>query len=413
MKPLPKKLRATKRRGRHPEKALTDAFCRNVAEAGQYADGNGLYLHVDPTGARRWLQRLVIHGRSRSLGLGGCSLVSLAEARELALANRKLAREGGDPMSAGRHRTAGVPTFEEAARGVLAIYKRAWRAGGKTASQWEGSLRDHAFPQIGRRSVDQLTTADMMAVLLPLWTSKYVTARKLLHRISSVMKWAIAQGYRIDNPAGTSLIAALPRRPAPVQHRRALSHLDVAAALTTVRESHAWVGTRLAFEFLVLTATRSAEVRLATWREVDLVAMVWTIPHTRMKAKREHRVPLSRRAIEILHEAKQLRPSPQPHELIFTSVRGKLIDGANISKMVSEHGIAAVPHGFRSSFRDWAAERTDHPRAVVEAALAHTVRDQTEAAYAQSDLFERRRHLMDDWAVYLAETRGQVVPLRG
>ena len=217
MKALPKKLRGTKRRGRHPEKALTDAFCRNVAEAGQYADGNGLYLHVDPTGARRWVQRLVIQGRSRSLGLGGCSLVSLAEARELALANRKLAREGGDPRSAGRHRTAGVPTFEEAARGVLAIYKGAWRAGGKTASQWEGSLRDHAFPQIGRRSVDQLTTADMMAVLLPLWTSKYVTARKLLHRISSVMKWAIAQGYRIDNPAGTSLIAALPRRPAPVQ----------------------------------------------------------------------------------------------------------------------------------------------------------------------------------------------------
>ena len=347
------------------------------------------------------------------MGSAAAAWFSLAEARELALANRKLAREGGDPRSAGRHRTAGVPTFEEAARGVLAIHKGAWRASGKTARQWEASLRDHAFPRIGKKSVDQLTTADMMAVLLPLWTSKYVTARKLLHRIGSVMKWAIAQGYRTDNPAGTALIAALPRRPAPVRHRRALSHVDVAAALTTVRESDTWVGTRLAFEFLVLTATRSAEVRLATWREVDLVAMVRTIPHTRMKAKREHRVPLSRRAVEVLREAEQLRPSPQPHELVFPSVRGMRIDGSNISKLVSGLGIPAVPHGFRSSFRDWASERTDYPREVVEAALAHTVRDQTEAAYARSDLFERRRHLMDDWATYLAETRGQVVPLRG
>ena len=168
---------------------------------------------------------------------------------------------------------------------------------------------------------------------------------------------------------------------------------------------------RLAFEFLVLTATRSAEVRLATWREVDLVSMVWTIPEERMKAKREHRIPLSKRAVEVLRAAEQLRPSPQPHELVFTSVRGMRIDASVVSKMVARVGIDAVPHGFRSSFRDWASERTDHPREVVEAALAHTVRDQTEAAYARSDLFERRRHLMDDWADYLKAPRGQVVTL--
>ena len=160
----------------------------------------------------------------------------------------------------------------------------------------------------------------------------------------------------------------------------------------------------------MLTATRSSEVRLATWREVDLVALVWTIPHTRMKSKREHRVPLSRRAVEVLREAEQLRPAPAAHELVFTSVRGRQIDTSTLSKLVSELGIAAVPHGFRSSFRDWASERTDHPRAVVAAALAHVVRDQTETACARSDLFERRRHLMDDWAAaYLDETRGQVV----
>ena len=250
-----------------------------------------------------------------------------------------------------------------------------------------------------------------MAVLLPLWTSKYVTARKVLHRISAVMKWAMAQGYRTDNPAGDALLAALPRRPTPVRHRRALSHGDVGEALAKVRVAKTWEGIRLAFEFLVLTATRSAEVRLATWREVDLVSMVWTIPEERMKAKREHRIPLSKRAVDVLRAAEQLRPSPQPHELVFTSVRGRRIDASVVSKMVARLGIDAVPHGFRSSFRDWASERTDHPREVVEAALAHTVRDQTEAAYARSDLFERRRHLMDDWADYLKAPRRQVVTL--
>ena len=178
-----------------------------------------------------------------------------------------------------------------------------------------------------------------------------------------------------------------------------------------MRGAKTWEGIRLAFEFLVLTATRSAEVRLATWREIDLVSMVWTVPEERMKAKREHRIPLSKRAIEVLRAAEQLRPSPQPHELVFTSVRGRRIDASVVSKMITRLGIDAVPHGFRSSFRDWASERTDHPREVVEAALAHTVRDQTEAAYARSDLFERRRHLMDDWADYLKTPRGQVVTL--
>ena len=409
---LPKKRREpAKRKGRHPDRALTDAFCRNVQEAGRYADGNGLYLLVVPSGARRWIQRLVVRGRARKLGLGSFNTVSLAEARELALANRKLVREGGDPRSAGRHRTAGVPTFEEAAYKVLAIHKGGWRKSGKTASQWESSLRDHAFPELGGKTVDRVTTADMMAVLLPLWTSKYVTARKVLHRSSAVMKWAVAQGYRTDNPAGDALLAALPKRPTPVQHRRALSHYDVADALAKVRVGKAWDGIKLAFEFLVLTATRSAEVRLATWQEIDLVSMVWAVPQERMKAKREHRVPLSKRALEVLRAAERLRPSPQPHELVFTSIRGKQIDASVLSKTLTRLGIDAVPHGFRSSFRDWASERTDHPRAVVEAALAHTVRDQTEAAYARSDLFERRRHLMDDWADYLKAPRGQVVTL--
>ena len=414
MNTLPRKPRTTKRRGRHPDKALSADFCRNVAEAGRYADGNGLYLHVDPSGARRWVQRLVIHGRSRGLGLGSYALVSLAQARRKALANRKLARRGGDPLGANPD-SAGVPTFENAARKVLDIYSQAWRDGSNTAKQWWASMRDHVFPHIGGKTVDEVTTADIMATLLPIWTSKHVTARKVRQRIGTVMRWAIAQGYRQDNPAGDAITAALPKRPTPVEHRPALPHREVAAAVATVGNADAWVGTRLAFEFLVLTAARSTEVRLATWGEMDLVAMAWTVPGRRMKAKREHRVPLYGRAVEVLREAEQLRGAGNgagDEELVFPTVRGKALDAATLSKLVRNLGIAAVPHGFRSSFRDWASERTDHPREVVEAALAHAVRNQTEAAYARSDLFERRRHLMEDWGEYLEEVRGQVVALR-
>ncbi len=409
---LPRKPRATKRRGRHPDKALSAAFCRSVAEAGRYADGNGLYLHVDPSGARRWVQRLVIRGRSRALGLGSYALVSLAEAREKALANRKAAREGGDPL-ADRRRSEGIPTFEEAVEQVIAIHGEAWRAG-KTPKQWWASLRDHVLPHLGGKSVDQVTTADVMTVLLPIWTRKHAMARSVRQRIGTVMRWAIAQGYRSDNPAGDAVTAALPKRPVLVQHRAALPHGEVAAAVAAVQRSAAWVGAKLAFEFLVLTAARSGEARGATWDEVDLVARVWTVPAARMKAQREHRVPLCGRAAGVLREAEQLRgvaTRPEFAGLVFPSVRGKALDDAAVSKLIRDLGIAAVPHGFRSSFRDWAAEETDHPREVVEAALAHKVRNPVEAAYARSDLFARRRLLMDDWADYLSEGRGQVVAL--
>ena len=412
---LPKKPRATKRRGRHPENALTAAFCRTVSESGRYADGNGLYLHVDPSGARRWVQRLVVGGRPRALGLGSYALVPLAEARRKARANRKVAREGGDPRAA-EGRARGAPTFREAAARVVAIHSEAWRKSGKTARQWRASMRDHVFPHIGGRGVDEVTTADVMRTLLPIWTSKHVTAQKVRQRIGTVMKWAIAQGYRSNNPAGDAITAALPKRPTLVQHRRALPHGGVAAAIAAVRGADAWAGAKLAFEFLVLTAARSAEVRLATWDEMDVVARVWTVPGSRMKAKREHRVPLCGRAVEILREAQTIRGGRRgtgAAEIAFPSVRGRPLDGAVISDLVRDLGIAAVPHGFRSSFRDWASERTDHPREVVEAALAHAVRNQTEAAYARSDLFERRRLLMDDWAAYLDDRRGQVVALRG
>ena len=290
-----------------------------------------------------------------------------------------------------------MPTFADAAEKVITFHAGNWRDGGKSAQQWRANLRDYAMPRLGRLQVSAVTSADVMAVLLPIWHDKRETARRVRQRIGAVMKWAIAQGYRQDNPAGEA-IGALPRNGHVRKHMAALPHADVSDALARVRASAAGASTKLAFEFLVLTAARSGEVRLATWDEIDLVAAVWTVPADRMKAKREHRVPLCGRAVEILNEAQAFGDA---NPLVFPSPRGKALSDMTLSKLVREQGIAAVPHGFRSSFRDRAAERTNHPREVIEAALAHVVKNKVEAAYARSDLFERRRRLMHDWAAYI------------
>ena len=248
--------------------------------------------------------------------------------------------------------------------------------------------------------------ADVPAILVPICHAKPETARQVRQRIGAVMKWAVAMGYRPDNPAGDALGHAVGRQGAVVQHMPALPHGAVPDALATVRTSLALVTIKDAFELLVLTAARSGEVRLATWDEMDLDAGVWTIPAARMKAKWDHRVPLSGRALAILHDARRRSDGTG---LVFRSPRGKPLSDMTLSKLIKELGIAAVPHGFRSSFRDWAAEYTNTPREVVEAALAHTVRNPTEAAYARRDLFERRRRLMDNRSAYLRRARGPVM----
>ncbi len=385
----------TKRRGRHPHKALSAAFVR-TAPPGRHADGNGLYLFVQPSGTRSWVQRLVVRGRRRELGLGAVTLVPLAEARELALANRRLARSGGDPLTEKR-RAQQMPTFADAARRVLEQKQGGWR-GRWHAQNWIRSLERYGFPRIGRRPVSEVNTADVLEILTPIWHSKAETARAVRQRIRSVLEWAIAMDLRNDNPCDRVLPVLGPQNDI-VTHHRALPHKEVASALATVRASgSAQAAVKLAFEFLVLTAARSAEVRLATWAEMDTAEQVWTVSAERMKAKREHRVPLCRRAVEILDAARTL---DEGNRLVFPMLSGKAISMSTLPKMLDYHRVAAVPHGFRSSFRDWAAERTDHPREVIEAALAHVVQNKVEAAYARSDLFERRRRLMDDWAAYL------------
>ncbi len=387
-------------------KRLSAAFVKTVTEPGKYYDQHGLILRVLPSGGKQWIQRLVIGGKRRDLGLRTYPLVSLAEAREQAFTNRKLARAGGDPLALMRR--PDVPTFEKAAAMVIGIHRPSWKPGGKSAAQWEASLRDYVFPRIGDKRVDQVTTADVMAVLLALWNDKPETARRVRQRIGAVMKWAVAQGYRPDNPAGEAIGAALPKHNHIIKrHHRALPHAEVAGAIEVVRGSGAYAGSKLAFEFLILTACRSGEVRLATWDEIDLGSAEWTIPPERMKAKRDHRVPLSNRAVEVLREAQRLSDGMG---LVFPSPTGRTISDNTLSKLLRELGINAVPHGFRSSFRDWAAECTNAPRAVMEAALAHVVGG-VEGAYARSDLIERRRRLMDDWAVYLNQKGGKVVAM--
>ncbi len=382
--------------GRHGKK-LTAAFVRSVRQPGLYWDEHGLVLRVKPSGYKQWIQRLFVHGKRRELGLGPVRLVTLAEARDAALANRKVARAGGDPRATPRR---SVPTFEQAAAKVFAMHRPTWTD--RHAGQWMSTLHMYAFPGVGRKRVDRISSADVMGVLLPIWNEKHQTAKRVRQRISTVMRWAIAQGYRVDNPAGDAIGAALPKPPRIQKHYKALPYGEVAAAVEAVRRAEARVAVKLGIEFLVLTACRSGEVRGTRWEEIDMEAGEWTIPAERMKSRREHRVPLSARAREILAEAKAYAPRS---EWVFPSARGLVLSSFEFAGLLKALGIATVPHGFRSSFRDWAAERTDAPHAVMEAALAHAVRNRVEAAYARSDLFERRRVLMEQWAEYLAGRR--------
>ncbi len=392
--------------GRHPDKALSAAFVRTVTKPGKYFDGQGLFLKVDTSGAKRWVQRITVRGRRVEMGLGGASLVSLAEARELALENRKAARSGGDPLRA-RRETVSVPTFEEAARRVHEIHTPSWR-NAKHAAQFISTLETYAFPRMGKLRISDVSPADVLAALQPIWLTKAETARRVRQRIGTVMKWAVAQGWRQDNPAD-AIAQALPRQAKSQKHRKALHYNEVAGCIETVQKSGATQATKLALELLILTASRSGEVRNADWSEIDLTKAIWTVPGDRMKAGREHRVPLSPRAVQILQTAQALSDGTG---LVFPGIRyDRPLSDMTLSKLVKELGFDADVHGFRTSFRTWAQEQTNFPREVAEAALAHGIKDKVEAAYARSDVFVKRQKMMESWAAYLAASRGEVVKL--
>lgn len=386
---------------------LSPAFVARTKKAGRHADGNGLYLHVEPSGSRRWVQRLVIRGKRRELGLGGFPLVTLAEARTVAIENRKVARAGGDPLAAKRV-AAGIPTFAEATARVFELRRPGWRSA-RHAQQWIGSLNEYAVPKLGTLPIDSIDAADILTVLTPLWHTMPVTAQRLRQRIGTVLKWAIAQGWRLDNPADAIAYALPPQSRRPV-HQASLHYTEVADAVAEVRDTKkATPAVKLALEFMVLTAARSGEVTGATWSEIDLEPATWAVPAERMKGNRPHRVPLSDRALEVLTEARELGNGC---ELVFPGPKtGRPMFRARFSRLLKQLGIPAVPHGFRSSFRDWAAERTNAPHAVMEAALAHVNPNKAEAAYARSDLMEKRRDLMMAWSRYLNPALAPVVSL--
>ena len=312
----------------------------------------------------------------------------------MALANRRTVAQGRDP------RSGGVPTFAEAVETVIAIHSPSWRSRGKYEANWRGTLRNYALPRLGHKPVSAITTADVMGVLLAddFWNSKRVTAQRVRQRIGAVMKWAVAQGYREDNPAGDAISAALPRNGTRVQHYRALPHAEVAAALSRTRSSGASPSTKLCVELLVLTACRSGEVRRARWSEFDLERAVWAIPDDRTKSGREHRVPLSTGALKVLDQAKALGAR---NGVVFPGLRGQPLSEITFPKLFQRLEIGCVPHGMRSSFRDWCSE-TGVAREVAEASLAHVVKNKVEAAYARSDLLERRREVMEAWSDYIA-----------
>ena len=393
-----------------PQGLLTDRFVRRVRPdpvVRHYTDGrgaHGLSLRVQPNGFRHWYQHIKIDGRYTNLGLGGYPIVTLEEARAAAAANARLVAEGGDPRKTKRS----APTVAQILDALIARDSATWRNAERTARDWRNSLTKHA-PAILRRRVDAVSSRHCISALTPLWNTKRETARKVKQRLSAVFKLAVAEGHREDNPID-AVDAALPKRRGAAQragNHRALPHGDVADALATVAGTDAWTGTRLAFRFLVLTAARNGEVRGATWDEMDVDAALWTIPATRMKAAVEHRVPLSDAALAVLSEARDIADASG---LVFPSVTGRPISIGTLGKLLHENGVAAVPHGFRSSFRDWAAECTPFAREVMEAALAHQTTDAVEAAYLRSDLLERRRELMDRWAKYITRRDSRKAP---
>ena len=379
---------------------LSDVKVRKLKKPGRYTDGETLYLKVSPSGNKSWIQRLIIRGRRHDLGLGRYPLVSLADAREKARENRALARSSGDPMAVKREEKLlkSLPTFEELARQHIAENLRSWR-NVKHRAQWLSTLRTYAFPTIGSLKVKEITRIHVKKVLDPIWTSKPETARRVRQRIRSVMDRAVALEYIDYNPSGDAINGALAKQRRIRNHHRALPYGDLPEALQSVRESTAGPSVKLAFETLALTACRSGEVRGMNWDEVDLEEATWTVPGERMKAGRLHRVPLSHRAMAILEEARDLGDGSG---IVFPAPRdGGVLSNMAFTQPLRRLELDFVPHGLRSSFRDWAAEQTNAPHAVVERALAHTVGNATEAAYFRSDLYELRRELMDKWSAFL------------
>jgi integrase len=381
-----------------------------TTKPGRYGDGAGLYLVVSPTGARKWVYRFSFAGKVTEAGLGSADVVSLAEARDKAHEARKLVEAGKNPVEA-RRQAAMIetrkPTFGAVADALVAAKEVEWR-NEKHRAQWRASLTAFAAP-LRSRPVDEIDTAAVLAVLTPLWQTKPETASRVRGRIEAVLDAAKAQGHRSgENPAAWRghLAHLLPKRGKLTRgHHAAMEYRDVPAFVAKLRACDTIAA--MALEFCILTATRSGEVYGARWSEIDMAAMVWSVPADRMKAAREHRVPLSDRALAILEKLLVARTG----DIVFPSPRGRRpLSHVAMAKVMRRLEVEqATVHGFRSAFRDWAGNETHFPREVAEAALAHVVGDKAEQAYRRGDALEKRRGLMAAWASYCEPKKGDNV----
>jgi integrase len=390
---------------------LTALKVQKARKPGMYADGGGLYLRVTNDGAKNWVFRFMLNGRPRWMGMGPLALYGLQESRAKAVDARRRRHEGSDPIEARKAERAQTRldetkaiTFKDCADAYIKSHRAGWR-NPKHAAQWEATLVTYADPIIGKLPVQGIDMALVLKVLEPIWASKSETAGRIRGRIEAVLDWAKVHGYRTgDNPARWRghLDVILPARSKvrKVQHHAAMPYASVPGFSIELR-SQEGIAPR-ALEFAILTAARTGEVLGARWSEISLHEKVWVVPAERMKAGAEHRVPLSARAVSILDEMQGYRRADDLDGFVFLGGKaGKPLSNMALLmtlRRMSRDGLTA--HGFRSSFRDWCSERTNFPSAVAELALAHTVSDKTIAAYNRSDLFERRRRLMHQWATF-------------
>ena len=402
--------------------ALTPLAVKN-AKPGRHADGGGLQLLVKPSGARSWVYRFMLAGKSRDVGLGaaGPGGMSLADARDEAAALRLKVKAGTDPL-AERERNAAQAlataqaakvagtTFRDVATTYIAANEESWR-NPKHRQQWGNTLASYVYPVIGDLPVADVETAHVLKILEPIWKGKAETASRVRGRIETILDSAKARGYRHgENPARWRghLAQILPARTRLSRgHHKAIAYDEIPAFIGALRSRAAVAA--LALEFTILTAARSGEVIGARWSEVDLAKATWTVPADRMKAAKEHRVPLSPRAVAILESLQPLG------EWLFPGAKGNKLSGMAMAMLMRRMKVDTTVHGFRSGFRDWAAECTGYAHEVAEMALAHTIENKVERAYRRGDLFDKRRRLMDDWATYCATAKaagGKVTPIR-
>lgn len=397
-------------------KELSPIVVSRLKTPGHHAVGGvaGLYLYVNDGGGRSWVLRTMVGKKRRHIGLGGFPDVPLAAAKEKARQLRQEIERGIDPIESKRvaksqlaQGQAAALTFRRAAERYIEAHSDAWRSD-KHRAQWGSTLESYAYPVIGNLDVRDLTHHQILEVLEPIWKTKNETASRLRGRLESILDWATVRGHRSgDNPARwkghLDKLLPAPGKVQRVEHHRAMSLDDVSKFMLKLGEQDSV--SALALRFLILTAARSGEVRGATWDEIDIKGRVWTVPGSRMKAGREHRVPLSAEAVAVL----RLVPKVEGNSYVFPSSRGGCMSDMALTQLMRRMEVDAVPHGFRSTFRDWAGEKTNFPRDVAEMALAHTISNQVEAAYRRGDALERRRQMMQDWAAFLLPSKPWVL----